>query len=80
MDKNYCLKITELEEIVFNYSVSSIQEWLENTCSEFIRKNTDDIIKLSVNKFLNNNEQIPPSKEQIILEAKKRGWIDKKLY
>ncbi len=73
--KKYTVELSKIEEIALNYSMASIQEWINNTCKEKARRNIDDLVHICVEKFLEFNEQIPSSKVEIIIKAKEKNWI-----
>ena len=71
----YTVELSKIEEIALSYNIKSIQEWIDNTCKERARKNIDELVHTCVELFLKFNEQIPSSKEEIIIKAKEKNWI-----
>jgi hypothetical protein len=78
--KEYKIVLSEVDEIILKYDMNSIQEWIDNTIQEKIKRNADSIISSVLDKFFENNIQIPSSKNEIILKAKELNFFDKKQF
>jgi glycine cleavage system H lipoate-binding protein len=72
---NYTVTLTDTEKLAMEYISLDPQEWVENVVKERARIAIDEIVKIAVNKFLEINESIPGSKDEIVSQAYSRGWI-----
>ena len=72
---NYTITLTETEKLAMEYIAYDPQDWVENAFKERARIATEEIIKLAVDKFLEANQTIPGSKEEIVAAAYSNGWI-----
>ena len=72
---NYTVTLTETEKKGMEYIAYSPQDWVENAMKERARIAVDEIVKLAVEKFLEANQSIPGSKEEIVAAAYSNGWI-----
>jgi len=72
---NYTVTLTETEKLAMEYIAYEPQEWIENVVKERARIAIDEIVKIAVEKFLEINESIPGSKDEIVSQAYSRGWI-----
>jgi len=73
---NYTITLTETEKLAMEYVALDPQEWVENAMKERARIAIDEIVKIAVDKFLEINESIPGSKDEIVSQAYSRGWIN----
>lgn len=73
---NYTVTLTETEKLAMEYIAYEPQEWIENVVKERARIAIDEIVKIAVEKFLEINESIPGSKDEIVSQAYSRGWIN----
>jgi len=73
---NYTVTLTDTEKLAMEYIAYEPQEWIENIVKERARIAIDEIVKISINKFLEINESIPGSKDEIVSQAYSRGWIN----
>jgi glycine cleavage system H lipoate-binding protein len=73
---NYTVTLTETEKLAMEYIAYEPQEWVENVVKERARIAIDEIVKIAVEKFLEINESIPGSKDEIVSQAYSRGWIN----
>lgn len=69
------ITLTETEEKVFKYFALSPQEWVQNAVDNRLRKASDEIVKIAIDKFLEAGQTIPGSKDQIINAAFDNGWV-----
>ena len=74
---NYTITLTETEKLAMEYVAYDPQDWVENAMKERARIAIDEIIKIAVEKFLDANQTIPSSKEEIVAAAYSNGWVDK---
>jgi hypothetical protein len=74
---NYTITLTETEKLAMEYVALDPQEWVENAMKERARIAIDEIVKIAVEKFLELNESIPGSKDEIVSQAYSREWVNK---
>ena len=74
---NYTIPLTETEKLAMEYVAYDPQDWVENAMKERARIAIDEIIKIAVEKFLDANQTIPSSREEIVAAAYSNGWVDK---
>ena len=72
---NYSITLSEPENLAMQYVANSVDDWIQNIVHERARIAKEDVIKLAIDKFLENNIQIPSTKDDIIIQAFKNGWI-----
>jgi hypothetical protein len=70
----YTVTLTEAEDKALSYVAFSQQDWIDNAVHERCRVAIDEIVKICVEKCLDNNIQIPTSKEEMVLLAFEQGW------
>jgi glycine cleavage system H lipoate-binding protein len=73
---NYIVTLTDTEKSAMEYVALNPQEWVENVVKERARIAIDEIVKIAVEKFLEINESIPGSKDEIVSQAYSRGWVN----
>jgi hypothetical protein len=74
-DTTYSVVFSISEKIAMENECLDIDTWIQNACHERARIAKDNVLKIAVDKFIENNIQIPLSKDDIIIEAFKNGWI-----
>ena len=74
-NKIYSIIFTESEKISMESICFDIDTWIQNVCHERARIAQEELMKIAINMFIENNIQIPMTKDDIIIEAFKRGWI-----
>ena len=77
---NYTVTLTDTEKAAMEYIAYDPQDWVENSMKERARIATEEIVKLAVDKFLEANQTIPGSKEEIVAAAYTNGWIQTAKY
>ena len=77
---NYTIELTETEKLAMEYIAYDPQTWVENAMKERARLATEDIVKLAVEKFLEANQTIPGSREEIVAAAYTNNWIQTAKY
>jgi hypothetical protein len=73
---NYNVLLTEAENKALGYVAFSQQDWIDNMVHERCRIAIDEIVTLTVQKCLENNIQIPGSKDEMVELAFTRGWVE----
>jgi hypothetical protein len=71
----YTIQFTETEVLAMNYAAVSADEWIQNAAHERARISIEEIVQIAVQKFLENNQSIPGSREEIVAAAFKNGWV-----
>jgi hypothetical protein len=71
----YTVTYTETEELAMSYIAASPNEWIQNAAHERARIAIDEVVKIAVEKFLENGRDIPGSKDAIVAAAFANGWI-----
>lgn len=77
---NYTITLTETEKLAMEYIAYDPQDWVENAMKERARLATEDIVKIAVDKFLEANQTIPGSREEIVAAAYANDWIQTAKY
>lgn len=77
---NYTITLTETEKLAMEYIAYDPQTWVENAFKERARIATEDIVKIAVDKFLEANQTIPSSREEIVAAAYTNNWIQTAKY
>jgi hypothetical protein len=77
---NYTITLTNTEKLAMEYVAYDPQTWVENAFKERARIATEEIIALAVKKFLEVNQTIPGSREEIVAAAYSNGWIQTAKY
>ena len=72
---NYIITLSDSENLAMQYVAHSVDDWIQNLIHERARTAKEDVVKLAIDKFLENNIQIPSTKDDIIVQAFKKGWI-----
>lgn len=73
---NYTIQLTDTEKAAMEYVAYSPQEWVENAFKERARIAIEEIVKIAVDKFLDANQTIPGSREEIVAAAYSNGWVE----
>ena len=73
--QQYTIQLNEEEQLSLEYVVYDPADWIENFTKERARIATEEIIKNTVEKCLQNNIQLPGSKLDIVKLAYNQGWI-----
>ena len=71
----YTINYTEAEEKAMSYIAFSVDDWIQNAAHERARVAIEEIVKITVEKCLENNIQIPGSKDEMVLLAFQQGWV-----
>lgn len=71
----YIIDLTETENKALSYVAVDQETWIENVVHDRCRIAIDDIVKIGVEKALQNNIQIPGTKEEIVDLAFVQGWV-----
>jgi len=77
---DYTITLTDTEKAAMEYVAYDPQDWVENVFKERARIAIEEIVKLAVDKFLEANQSIPGSREEIVAAAYSNGWIQTAKY
>jgi hypothetical protein len=77
---NYTVTLTDTEKSAMEYIAYEPQDWIDNAVKERARIAIEEIVKLTVDKFLALNQTIPGSREEIVAAAYTNGWIQTAKY
>jgi hypothetical protein len=69
------IELTDTQLKGLEYVALSPQEWAENAVTERARIANDEIVKLVVEQCLNNGEQIPTTREEIVAHGFECGLV-----
>ena len=72
----YTITLTDAQNKALAYVALSQQDWIENVVFERCRVAIDEIVKICVEKCLENNIQIPGSKDEMVTLSFTQGWIE----
>ena len=70
------IELTEVEAKALSVVALSPQDWAENAVKNRARIAIEEIVQICVAKCLEEQEQIPSSKEEIIDLAITKGWVN----
>ena len=70
------LELTETENKALGYIALNQQDWMDNAIHERCRIAIDEIVQITVQKCLENNIQIPSSKDEMVELAFTQKWIE----
>lgn len=73
--KPYTITLTPTEDLAMQYAAASVQVWIDNAVHERARVAIDEIVRVAVEKFLEQGHSIPGSKDQIVAAAFANGWV-----
>ena len=62
----YQILLNETEQLGLQYVATNPQEWVESVIHHRARKATDEIIDIVIKYCLDNNIQVPSTREEII--------------
>jgi hypothetical protein len=71
----YTVEISSAEDAALSTITSSVQQWIDNALHERARLAIEDIVKITVEKCVETNTQIPQTKEGMVELALNRGWV-----
>jgi hypothetical protein len=71
----YKINLTPVEDLALSYVSLSQQAWIENSVQERCRIAVDEIVSITIQKCLDNDIQIPGSKNAMVELAFDQGWV-----
>jgi len=72
---NYTITLTEAQDKALSFIAAENKYWIENIVHERCRVAIDEIVKICVEKCLENNIQIPASKEEMVILSFNNKWV-----
>lgn len=72
---DYTITLTQAENMALSYVTASQQDWIDNFVKHRCYIATEEIVKITVEKCLENNVQIPSSKDEIVALAFSNNWV-----
>ena len=72
-----CFNVTfsESENYAMSYVCVDVNTWIQNVCHERARVAKEEVLKIAIDKFIENKVDIPLSHDEIIVQAFKKGFI-----
>jgi hypothetical protein len=71
----YTITLSAAEDAALSYAAFSQQDWIDNAVHERARIAIEEIVKITVEKCLETNTQIPGSKDEMVALAFAQGWV-----
>jgi hypothetical protein len=71
----YTINLTPAEDLALKHVSVSADNWIQNSVHERCRIAIDEIVTICVQKCLDNNIQIPASKDAMVELAFDQGWV-----
>lgn len=71
----YTITLTAAENSALSYAALSQNEWIQNAVHDRARIAIDEIVQVTVAKCLEDNIQIPSSKDEMVALAFANGWV-----
>ena len=71
----YTINLTAAEDAALSYVAFSQQDWIENAIKTRCSIAIDDLVRITVEKCLETNTQVPGSKEEMVELAFTQGWV-----
>ena len=71
----YTVEYTETENKAMQFIAADVNDWIQNAAHERARIAIDEIVTLSVQKFLEAGQSIPGSRDEIVAAAFANGWV-----
>ena len=71
----YTVELTDAEDLALSHVAASQQDWIDNAIHERCRIAINDIVKLAVERYLDEGITIPATRDEIVQDAFDRGWV-----
>jgi hypothetical protein len=72
---NITIELTDAQYKGLEYAALSPQDWIDNAVTNRARISNDEIIKLAMEYYLDNEIQAPTTRDAIIADAFERGIV-----
>lgn len=69
------IELTELQTLALSYAAADPEEWARIAVENRARVAIDEIVKIYVERALNENVSIPSDRDAIVRDAFARGWV-----
>jgi hypothetical protein len=71
----YTIEFTNTEELAMQYAAYDVNDWVQNAAHNRARIAIDEIVNIAVQRYLEESQTIPGSKEEIVSAAFANGWV-----
>lgn len=72
---DYVVTLTDTERMAMEFIAADTNDWIQHAAHERARVAIEEIVQISVQKFLEAGQSIPGSKDEIVAAAYANGWI-----
>jgi hypothetical protein len=72
---NYTITLSSAEDAALSHVAFSQDDWIQNAVHERCRIAIEEIVGITVQKCLDNDVQVPGTKDAIVALAFERGWV-----
>lgn len=72
---NITITLTDTQLKGLEYVANTPQDWAENAVTNRAKIANDEIVQLYTDRALDENVQIPATRELIVADAFTRGWV-----
>ena len=72
---DYVITLTDTERMAMEFIAADTNDWIQHAVHERARVAIEEIIQLSVQKFIEAGQSIPGSKDEIVAAAYANGWV-----
>jgi hypothetical protein len=71
----YTITLSDAEDAALSFAALSQDDWIQNAVHERCRIAIEEIVQITVARCLENNIQIPGSKDAMVTLAFEQGWV-----
>lgn len=71
----YTIELTTSQDLALSSVAADQHDWISNFVNDRCRIAIDEIVRITVEKCLDNGVQLPGSKDEIVALAFEKGWI-----
>lgn len=71
----YSIETTDLEDKLLRLVMTDVQEWADNFLSVRANDSLSNVKKIAINKYLEEEIQMPTNNEALVNDMLSRGWI-----
>ena len=72
---DYKITLTTAEDLALGCVAVSQETWINNAIHERCRLAIEEVSRICIEKCLEENVQIPSSKEEMVILAIEKGWV-----
>lgn len=73
--KSINVELTDVEDMALQYAAISSQEWIQNAARYRSSEAINEIVKIVIDKCLEEGVQIPGTKDDIVMLGFERKWV-----